>query len=166
MHLDRPRPGFCWAQNERIMSRKGENLWLILYSRASQSWIQMSEQQKHVIFYFSRSSDLAGLWQKWILSLCTIHLIQWETAFKIEKNLVTFSNRNTPTKCFLLKYWWRRTSGLNSSIHGTHSSATTTRKHWSPFCKVRARQLTLIRYGLSTFSTHFPQNSTFLLIYE
>lgn len=100
--------------------------------------------------------------------LCTIHYIWWGIVLisRGEKNLVSFSNKNTPTKCFLLKYWWRRTSGLNSSIQGTHSSATTTRKHWIPFYKVRTRHITLIKHEVSNSSTHFSQNSIFLLIYE
>lgn len=49
--------------------------------------------------------------------------------------------KESPTKCFLLKYCWRRTRGLATSIHGTHSKATTTRKHWSPFCKRNKSQV-------------------------
>lgn len=116
------------------------------YSKLS---IWLSEQQLHVYFFlFSRSRAHAGIQHKCILReyrLCTTHYIQWGTALiKKKNNLVTFSNRNIPTKCFLLKYWRRRTSGLNSSIQGTHSSATTTRKHWIPFCKVRRKVHTVL----------------------
>lgn len=93
-------------------------------------------------FNFSRSSTHAGIWHKCILRVYRLmqnSLDPMRNCLDLKKkkereNLVTFNNRNTPTKCFLLKYWWRSTSGLNSSIHGTHSSATTTRKHWIPFC--------------------------------
>ena len=114
------------------------------------------------IFFFIRSNAHAGIWHKCVLRGCSLmhnslYLMRNCLALKGKKNLVSFSNKNTPTKCFLLKYWWRRTSGLNSSIQGTHSSATTTRKHWIPFYKVRTRHITLIKHAVSNSSTNFPQ---------
>lgn len=66
----------------------------------------------------------------------------WKTHLSNQKQFSYVKyKRESPTKCFLLKYCWRRTRGLATSIHGTHSKATTTRKHWSPFCKRNKSQV-------------------------
>lgn len=145
---------------------------------ATQRWIWVSEQHLQVLlcFLFSFQQVQCSCWDipqmhfKRIETYVQLIISNEESPWSLKKkkkNLVTFSNRNTPTKCFLLKYWWRRTSGLIRSIQGTQSSATTTRKHWIPFCKARkTRHVTLIKHGVSNSSTDFPYNSTFLPSYE
>lgn len=163
LQRDGPRPGFCWAQHKQSSIRKGENYDLflppgLLKAEYLAVWTAIT------CLFFSFQLVQGSCWDTTQVHFKRIqvmhnslHPMRNCTDLKKKKNLLTFSNRNIPTKCFLLKYWRRRTSGLNSSIQGTHSSATTTRKHWIPFCKVRRKMhIVLVKRAVSNSSTDFP----------
>lgn len=145
LHLDRPRPGVCWGGHDYIMSRRAKNMIDSLQSSHLKLGFRCLSNKYIVLSHWQAWCSCSYVTQIHFKNtcMCAQLIMSSETALIMNKgkSLVTFGYRNILTRCFFLRYWWRKISGLNSSIQGTQSMATTMRKHCIPFCKVRDKSL-------------------------
>lgn len=112
LQRDGPRPGFCWAQHKQGSIRKGENYDLFLPPGLLKAEYHGCLNASNYMFVFSFQLVQGSCWDTTQVHFKRIqvmhnslHPMRNCTDLKKKKNLVTFSDRNIPTKCFLLKYW-------------------------------------------------------------